>query len=57
MHPHISIKAEELFEVAGFPVTNAYFTSLIVFALFCLMAYAYADQSGKKYKSSFFYIV
>ncbi len=57
MHPHISIKAEPLFEIAGFNVTNSYFTSLIVIALFCLLAYFYNLESSKKNKNSFFYLM
>ncbi len=57
MHPHISIKAETLFEIAGFHVTNSYFTSLIVIALFCLLAYFYSVEVHKKNKNGFFYFM
>lgn len=57
MHPHISIKAEPLFELGGFVITNSYFTSLIVIALFCLMAYYYSSEISRKNKGPFFYFI
>lgn len=38
MPPHISISAEEIFRIAGFPVTNALLLSMLVFVLFCILA-------------------
>ncbi len=38
MSPHISIRAEEIFSIAGFPVTNALLLSALVFIIFCVAA-------------------
>jgi len=49
--PEISIKAEPLFKIAGFPVTNSLFTSFIVFLLFLLLGIIYSKQAKVKKKS------
>lgn len=50
--PHISIKAEKIFEVAGFPVTNSVVLSLMVTCLFFFLAQFYyislQKEAGKK---------
>jgi F-type H+-transporting ATPase subunit a len=53
--PHISIKAEPLFHIGIFPVTNSLITSVIVTILFFVLAGYYASQFTKKHKSTFFY--
>lgn len=55
--PHISIKAETLFEVAHFPVTNSLLTSLIVTVLFVALAINYGSQIKSKHKNLFFYAI
>jgi len=57
--PHVSLKAEKIFEVFGFPVTNSYLTSLIVLILLSLAFLHYNSQikSGLKKKSKFFYLI
>jgi F-type H+-transporting ATPase subunit a len=43
--PHISIKAEKLFEIFGFPITNSLLLTYIVLSLFALFAwYFYKNQ-------------
>lgn len=55
--PHISIKAEEVVNFYGFPVTNSLITSVIVTILFLAMAMYYKSQSEKKDKSLAFYAI
>lgn len=56
--PHISIKGETIFEIAGFPITNSLFTSLVVTVIFLLMGWYYKNQISKSGpKSWFFYII
>lgn len=55
--PHISIKAEPLFDLFGFHVTNSLFTSLFVTIIFILIAVYYNSQITKKNKSGFFYFI
>jgi F-type H+-transporting ATPase subunit a len=38
MSPHISISAEKIFQIGGFPVTNALFLSLFVFIILVVFA-------------------
>lgn len=54
---HISIKAEPLFHVFGFPVTNSYLTSLIVLVLLLLISKYYSDESQRTEKSNAFYVM
>ncbi len=57
--PHISLKAETIFKIFGFPITNSYIASLIVIGLMFLALRSYKKQSelpvGKK--STLFYII
>lgn len=53
--PHISIKAETVANVYGFDVTNSLIASVIVTALFILIALYYNSQAQKKDKSLAFY--
>ena len=55
--PHISIKAETLFTVFGFPVTNSYVASLVGIGLFLLVGVYYSAQVRKTEKSSLFYVI
>lgn len=57
--PHISLKAEEIFRILGFSVTNSYLTSLIVILLMFLVFRSYKNQANKAEgkKSALFYIV
>lgn len=55
--PHISIKAEHVFEINHFPVTNSLLTSIIVSVLFVFLALYYSSQITKKHKSTFFYAI
>jgi len=47
--PHISIKAEPLFHILGFTVTNSLLTSWIVMALLVLITYLYNKKKGPVY--------
>ncbi|MCX7881356.1 MAG: F0F1 ATP synthase subunit A [Patescibacteria group bacterium] len=42
--PHISLKAEKVFEIFGFPITNSYLTSLMVIFLFFIIGQYYSFQ-------------
>lgn len=53
--PHISIKADTLFEINHFPITNSILTSVIVTILFIALAMYYSSQIGKTQKSKFFF--
>lgn len=55
MSPHISIKAEAVFEFFGFPITNSFLTTLIVIILFFFIARYYNFQLNKENKSLSFY--
>jgi len=54
---HISIKAEKIFHVFGFDITNSFFLSLLVFLIFTFGALIYYYQSKLKNKGSFYYFV
>lgn len=55
MHPHISIKAEKVFEISGFPVTNSLLSTVIVFILFTVLAILfYLKREDKKSTFVFF---
>lgn len=46
---HISVEAEKLFEIAGFPLTNSFIVSLIISFLFIILAFWYwREQKQKK---------
>ena len=55
--PHISIKAETIFNIFGFPITNSYITSLIVIAITFYIALYYKKQLTAQKKSGFFYML
>lgn len=55
--PHISIKPEIIFHVYGFPMTNSYITSLIVMAIFIILAVYYKTQITKIKRGNLFYIL
>ncbi|PIY72275.1 ATP synthase F0 subunit A [Candidatus Roizmanbacteria bacterium CG_4_10_14_0_8_um_filter_33_9] len=54
--PEISIKAESIFELFGFHITNSLILSLIVFLLFIIIAFVYTKDITASNKSGFFYI-
>lgn len=53
--PHISIKGQEVFRIADFPVTNSILTAALVLVLFFFLAKWYSDQADKKKKRLGFY--
>lgn len=53
--PHINIKAEEIFKVNGFSVTNSVFTASLIVVLFAFVALLYYRESQAKNKGLFFY--
>lgn len=53
--PHISIKADAIFEYLGFPVTNSILLSLIVLGFFFLVAISYSSETRKAVKSTLFF--
>lgn len=55
--PHISIKAETIFNIYGFPITNSYITSLIVIVITFYIALYYNKQLTAQKKSGFFYML
>ncbi len=54
---HISIKAEPIFSLFGFPITNSFLSSVIVLTILVLLSYYYASESQKKDKGTFFYLI
>jgi F-type H+-transporting ATPase subunit a len=55
--PHISIKAEKIFEFLGLGITNSMIASAIVFLLTVFVALYYKNQSTLKRKSNFYYFI
>lgn len=55
--PHISIKAEPVFNISNFHITNSLLASFIVIVLFTLLALYYSSQVNKKKKGSLFYVL
>ncbi|MEI6326512.1 MAG: F0F1 ATP synthase subunit A [Candidatus Roizmanbacteria bacterium] len=55
--PHISIKAEEVLNLFGFPITNSMILSWIVLVICILIGKYYQSQLKRKHKSSFFYLL
>lgn len=55
--PHISIKAEPIFQLGQFPVTNSYLLTVIVFIFFLGIVALYNFQAKQKAKGSFFYFI
>jgi F0F1-type ATP synthase, subunit a len=54
---HISIKAEKIFHLFGFDITNSFFLSLVVFLIFTIGAFIYYYQLKSKNKGSFYYFI
>ena len=54
---NISIKAEPVFNLFGFFITNSLLTSVIVLGLLFLIAKHYFDQSNKRNKSGLYYAI
>lgn len=57
MAPHISIKAEPIFTIAGFHVTNSLLLSSLVMIIFIICAFLYAKETTASKKSGFFYFL
>lgn len=57
MAPHISIKAESIFTIAGFHVTNSLLLSSLVMIIFIIFAFLYAKETTASKKSGFFYFL
>ena len=55
--PHISIKAEPVFTVQNFPVTNSLLLSFLALLFFIGLVLKYNLDSHKKNKSTFFYFI
>lgn len=47
--PHISIKAESVFHVLGFNITNSLLATWVVMVILLLFVYAYNQKKGKVY--------
>ena len=52
---HISIKADPIAHIGSFAVTNSLLTSLIVTALFAILAVKYYQESQKRVRALWFY--
>jgi F-type H+-transporting ATPase subunit a len=55
--PHISIKAEKIFQFLGLNITNSMIASAIVFLMTVFIALYFKNQSAKKRKSNFYYLI
>ncbi len=55
--PHISIKAEKIFEFLGLGITNSMIASLIVFLITVFISLYYKNQSTLKKKGNFYYLI
>ncbi len=55
--PHISIKAEPVFHIGNFKVTNSLLLSGVVFVFFFAIAATYFTQSRREKKGMFFYFI
>lgn len=55
MQPHISIKAEALYDVFGFTITNSFVLSLVVILFFIGLGLSYRSELQKTEKSMLFY--
>ena len=53
----INIKAEPVFTLYGFPVTNSLLLTFVVFVLFIALGIFYSLQVRRKNKSRFFYLI
>lgn len=57
MQPHISIKADTIFDFFGFAITNSMLLSWVALAIFILVGIYYQTQISRKRKSTFFYFL
>ncbi|PJE62074.1 hypothetical protein COU87_01190, partial [Candidatus Roizmanbacteria bacterium CG10_big_fil_rev_8_21_14_0_10_39_12] len=55
MSPHISIKAEKVFEILGFPITNSLLVTTLVIVVFSFIARYYYQELQKEDRSLVFY--
>lgn len=55
--PHISIKAEPVFNIGNFHITNSLLLSAFVFILFAVGAFLYLRSYQTKKKNTFFYLI
>jgi len=55
--PEISIKAETIFHLFGFPITNSFFLSVIVTTLIGYMAVTFFKESNKDRRNNFYYLI
>lgn len=55
--PTISIKAEPIFKIFNFEITNSLILSMIVLIFFFMVALLYNKQSKEKKKGKFFYLI
>jgi F-type H+-transporting ATPase subunit a len=55
--PEISVKAEPLFHIGGFTVTNSLFTSMFVMLLTALLCIYFFSEATKKNKGRLFYFI
>lgn len=55
--PHISIKADVIFTLFGFHITNSLLLSFIVFIVFLIVVIQYKRENNKPNKSTFFYFL
>mgnify|MGYP001048100865 CR=1 FL=1 len=55
--PHISIKAEEIFKIFGFSITNSLLLSFLVLFVFLILALIYYLQWRSKKKGNFYYLI
>ena len=54
---HVSVKAEEILNIFGLPITNSMILSWIVIGIFLIIGVYYASRINKRNKSPFFYIL
>jgi len=54
---HVSVKAEEIFNIFGLPITNSMILSWIVMGAFVAIGIYYSQSIAKPKKSSFFFLV
>jgi len=54
---HISIKAEPILTIAGFPVTNSLLLSGLVFIFFIFLGFYYSFQAKQEDRGRFFYLI
>jgi F-type H+-transporting ATPase subunit a len=54
---HVSVKAEEIFNILGLPITNSMILSWIVMGLFILIGLYYSHNMKKRKKPALFYLL